>query len=222
MSEEIYYQWQNPHLLKTIYPLREMKLRDFLLHYHEIDTWASYREKTIKDIQEEVDTFKTSQTLLVTSLQAEYDRWLTYFQASNIDIPFSFGSGEIDQTIVDQLLIEHNSFDRYFLDYDSSKRQIIYLERYKKRMESKRRAIIGEIDRNRRNINNVPHSWKVDVWKQRIEIFSKTLPIVELELSRISEFVSVFTTIQAQKDKLDRLLNQKKKERIKTTKGSLG
>jgi hypothetical protein len=156
--------------------------------------------------------------MLVTSLQAEYDRWFTYFQASKIEFPFSFGSGEIDQAIVYQLIAEHNSFDRYFLDYDSSKRQKIYLERYKKRMESKRQAIIGEIDRNRRNINNVPQSWKVDVWKQRIEILSNTLPIVELELSRIYEFVSVFTIIQAQKDKLDRLLNQKKRERIKIEK----
>jgi len=33
----IYFQWQNPNLVKTIYPFREKKLREFLLIYKEID-----------------------------------------------------------------------------------------------------------------------------------------------------------------------------------------
>ena len=37
MTELLYFQWQNEILLKTIYPLREMKLRDFLVYYQEID-----------------------------------------------------------------------------------------------------------------------------------------------------------------------------------------
>ena len=54
MSEEIFYQWQNEHLLRTIYPLREMKLRDFLIHYQEIDAWEEYKDKTIESISDEV------------------------------------------------------------------------------------------------------------------------------------------------------------------------
>lgn len=33
------YQWQNPVLRETIYPFREIKLREFLLIYEEIDLW---------------------------------------------------------------------------------------------------------------------------------------------------------------------------------------
>ncbi len=33
------YPWQNPHLLKTIYPFRKTKLMDFLLIYREVDLW---------------------------------------------------------------------------------------------------------------------------------------------------------------------------------------
>lgn len=32
MAETMYFQWQNDILLKTIYPLREMKLIDFLVY----------------------------------------------------------------------------------------------------------------------------------------------------------------------------------------------
>ena len=47
MAEPMYFQWQNEVLLKTIYPLREMKLRDFLVYYKEIDLWAEYKDKKI-------------------------------------------------------------------------------------------------------------------------------------------------------------------------------
>ncbi len=45
MSDKIYFQWQNPILRETIYPAREMKLRHFLLYYHEIDLWKEYKHK---------------------------------------------------------------------------------------------------------------------------------------------------------------------------------
>ena len=48
MAETMYFQWQNEILLKTIYPLREMKLRDFLVYYKEIDLWAEYKDKKIE------------------------------------------------------------------------------------------------------------------------------------------------------------------------------
>jgi hypothetical protein len=47
MPEPLYFQWQNELLLKTIYPLREMKLRDFLVYYREIELWAEYKNKNI-------------------------------------------------------------------------------------------------------------------------------------------------------------------------------
>ena len=49
MSSEtsVKYQWQNPHLRKTIYPFREMKLRDFLLIYKEIDLWKAMKDKPV-------------------------------------------------------------------------------------------------------------------------------------------------------------------------------
>jgi hypothetical protein len=39
-EQTIYFQWQNDILRKAIYPLREMKLRDFLVYYKEIELWA--------------------------------------------------------------------------------------------------------------------------------------------------------------------------------------
>lgn len=41
------FQWQNPALLKTIYPFREDKLRDFLLYYREIDLMQTIGDTTV-------------------------------------------------------------------------------------------------------------------------------------------------------------------------------
>ena len=48
-SETYYYAWQNPVLRNTIYPFREMKLRDFLLIYKEVDLWAQNKAKNPND-----------------------------------------------------------------------------------------------------------------------------------------------------------------------------
>src|SRR5512138_2967190 len=53
MAEPAYFQWQNDVLLKTIYPLREMKLRDFLIYYKEIDLWAQYGKMDVSALQAE-------------------------------------------------------------------------------------------------------------------------------------------------------------------------
>lgn len=46
-NSSVKYQWQNPHLRETIYPFRNLKLRDFLLIYKEIDLWKAMRNKPV-------------------------------------------------------------------------------------------------------------------------------------------------------------------------------
>ena len=53
-EQKIYFQWQNEALLKTIYPLRTMNLRNALEYYMEIDLWQEYKDKKIEDMPEEV------------------------------------------------------------------------------------------------------------------------------------------------------------------------
>jgi hypothetical protein len=42
MPDPYYFQWQNPVLRETIYPMRELKLRDFLLFDYEVELWKTY------------------------------------------------------------------------------------------------------------------------------------------------------------------------------------
>jgi hypothetical protein len=42
MSHVFSFQWQNPFLLETIYKMRALKLRDFLLFDYEVQLWSEY------------------------------------------------------------------------------------------------------------------------------------------------------------------------------------
>jgi hypothetical protein len=52
------FQWQNPILLKDIYPMRIQKLRDFLLFYKEADLWAEYRNKNAAALATDVKEYE--------------------------------------------------------------------------------------------------------------------------------------------------------------------
>src|SRR5688572_21765666 len=51
---KIYFQWQNEFLCKTIYPMREQKLRDVLIYYMEVDVWSQYKDKDVNALKDEL------------------------------------------------------------------------------------------------------------------------------------------------------------------------
>ena len=57
-SQNLYFQWQNEFLRQTIYRMREIKLRDFLVFYQQVDVWSYYKGKDINALKEEVSAYK--------------------------------------------------------------------------------------------------------------------------------------------------------------------
>jgi hypothetical protein len=53
-----HFQWQNPILLKDIYPMRLQKLRDFLIYYKEADLWAEYKNKDNSALAADVKAYE--------------------------------------------------------------------------------------------------------------------------------------------------------------------
>ncbi len=58
MAGTLNFQWQNEILMKTIYPMRLNKLRDFLIYYKEVDLWAEYKNKDISMLKTDVDEYE--------------------------------------------------------------------------------------------------------------------------------------------------------------------
>jgi hypothetical protein len=58
MAGTLNFQWQNEILMKTIYPMRLNKLRDFLIYYKEVDLWGQYKDKDISTLKADVDEYE--------------------------------------------------------------------------------------------------------------------------------------------------------------------
>jgi len=57
-NPQTYFQWQNEFLCKTIYPMREQKLRDVLIYYMEVDVWSQYKDKDVNLLKDELYEYK--------------------------------------------------------------------------------------------------------------------------------------------------------------------
>lgn len=58
MPDTFHFQWQNEFLLKTIYPMRLVKLRDFLIYYKEVELWQEYKGKDISTLKKDVEDYQ--------------------------------------------------------------------------------------------------------------------------------------------------------------------
>ena len=84
MTEPMYFQWQNEYLCKTIYPMREQKLMDFLVYYKEIDIWAQYKGRDIAALQNEVQEFIKARELIAITAYKSYASLRSYFMTADV------------------------------------------------------------------------------------------------------------------------------------------
>ena len=88
MAAPMYFQWQNPVLLKTIYPRRNRKLADFLIYCREIELWEEYKDKDIKDLDEEVKAYVAERDRAVVTAYKTYRTEYDYFTIGDIRTPY--------------------------------------------------------------------------------------------------------------------------------------
>jgi hypothetical protein len=78
------FQWQNPILLKDIYPMRLQKLRDFLLFYKEADLWAEYRNKSISALAPDVKAYEAGMDAARTAELKQYADLKKHFLTKDV------------------------------------------------------------------------------------------------------------------------------------------
>jgi hypothetical protein len=78
------FQWQNPVLLKDIYPMRLQKLRDFLLFYKEADLWAEYRNRNISTLAADVKEYEAGMTAARAAELKQYTDLKKYFLTKDV------------------------------------------------------------------------------------------------------------------------------------------
>ena len=85
MAATYHFQWQNPQLLKDIYPMRLPKLRDFLIYYKEADLWAQYKDKDIATLAADVKEYEDGMDAARATEFKQYSSLKSYFMTKDVN-----------------------------------------------------------------------------------------------------------------------------------------
>ncbi|MCC6501304.1 MAG: hypothetical protein IT313_13645 [Anaerolineales bacterium] len=89
MANQKFFQWQNDILLKDIYPMRLVKLRDFLVFYKEADLWVEYKNKNIAALTAEVKEYEGSMDSARVAALKKYTDLKNYFMTKDVRSVFA-------------------------------------------------------------------------------------------------------------------------------------
>lgn len=198
MAEPLYFQWQNTVLCKTIYPMREPKLRDFLVYYMEIDLWKQYKDKDISTLKTEVDAYITAQEFALVAAYKSYSALRSYFMLKDVR-----GYYLKYKPINEAELTEINNF------------HAIFIEGWPKDIRGERSFVEGQLQywvnhRNmqkeaakskRRRVENMdPAHPKRPIEAQELETMEGiTLPMAEQELDQVRAFLKTYDKVEQRK-----------------------
>jgi hypothetical protein len=215
MSVPIYYQWQNEHLLRTIYPLREMKLRDFLIYFREIDLWQEYKEKTPEDLGSEVQAHQAAQRELVSNAYDRYVELKAYFEKADVSDEYRQKFSNMDDSFMEKINRIHRDFNRWFPTYNSLAKErnflalrITEMEGYRKETE---KAVV-EKERRMRNMGEKPGD------RQEIEKLKNiTASMANQEIEKLYAFLAAFVKVEKWRKDLNQLKDKNTREQAGIT-----
>ena len=201
MAELMYFQWQNEVLLKTIYPLREMKLRDFLVYYKEIDLWVEYKDKKIENLQADVEAYiEARENALVTAYKS-YKTLYAYFTQGDVRTRYMAKYKLTDEAELAKIKELHRLFLSYLPKYADVRKEKYFVTQQVSLWEQHRKSLLQLVAQKQRRLNiMIPDHPKRPIETQELQrLQNVTLAIVEEELERLYTFVSTYNKIEKRK-----------------------
>ena len=201
MAEPLYFQWQNEVLLKTIYPLREMKLRDFLVYYKEIDLWAEYKDKKIEALQAEVKAYTAARQNALVSAYQSYKMLYAYFTKDDVRTQYMAKYKLSDETELVRVKELHRTLLTYLPKYADVRKEKNFVTQHVSAWELYRKSLVEEAARRQRRLNIMdPKHARRPIEAQELQKLQNiTLAIAEEELTKLYQFVSTYNKIEKRK-----------------------
>lgn len=206
MAGNLYFQWQNDALRKTIYPMREVKLRDFLVYFNEIDLWKQYKDKTPAALQAEVKAYNDAQAALLVSAYKTYTDLRAYFMKADVHADYTKFS-PIDENELARINEFHGGFIAYLPKYtDVRSEENLVLNQILPWKEHCRilRLQFGQKTRRLENMDPANPKFPVET-KELEQLKNVTIPMAEAELDRVEDFADAIARIKPRKMEYDKL-----------------
>lgn len=201
MAEPIYFQWQNPILLKTIYPRRNRKLADFLIYSREIDLWDEYKGKDIKDLDEEVKTYIDERDRAVMTAYKAYKTEYEYFTIGDIRTAYVKKYKLKDETELAQIQEMHRVFKDSLPKRQDVRKEKNFVAYYVSLWQEKVRRLEEELTRRERRLAIIhPEHRDRPILTQELQKLKEvTLPLMQEERQRLLHFLSTYNKIEKRK-----------------------
>ena len=198
MENQAYFQWQNEVLLKTIYPLREMKLRDFLIYYKEIDLWAEYKNKDITSLQAE---YIGAQERAAGEAYTNYRNRKAYFLKPDARLDYQ-NFRPLDEGELGRINELHATFVSSFKYPDVRKEKYFVSDRIYE-WEAHRNEAQRLVTSKQRRISimqeQTPPHPNIPAETRQLLQLKAALAMAEEELNRLYSFLSSFEKIEKRK-----------------------
>jgi len=198
MAEPMYFQWQNEILCKTIYPMREPKLRDFLFYYMEIDLWKQYKDKDIASLKADVDAYTKAQEAAAITAYKSYSTFRDYFMLKDVRASY------LKFKPVDEVeLTEINNFHAMFIESwpKDIRGEKSYVEGLIQFWVNHRNVQRDAVKSKKRRVENMDpaHPKKPTETQELAKMENVTLPMAEQELDQLRAFLATYDKVEQRK-----------------------
>ncbi|HEX5941616.1 MAG TPA: hypothetical protein VFY66_05030, partial [Anaerolineales bacterium] len=201
MAESMYFQWQNPTLLKTIYPRRNRKLADFLIYCKEIDLWEEYKDKDIDDLAEEVKTYVAERDRAVMTAYKAYKTEYDYFTMGDVRTAYMGKYKLKDEKELAPIQEMHRVFKDSLPKRQDVRKEKNFVAYYVSAWQERVRRLEEEVTRLERRLAIIhPEHKERPVTAQALQkLKDVTLPLMQEERQRLLHFLSTYNKIEKRK-----------------------
>jgi hypothetical protein len=199
-EQKIYFQWQNEVLEKTIYPLRQMKLRHVLEYYMEIDLWKEYKDKMPENLANDITRYHARKKEVITRAVDDFNKLLAHFMeafAPQVD-----PAGPVDEKVLDKVRSLHNTFKTYFLAIKDARKESYFISQRLEELDKARIQLDKDVARQMRYLNGVksiPNNPNLAKANQLLAVVQNSQPILEAERIKLKELVSAHEKLAKRK-----------------------
>ncbi|MCG2787308.1 MAG: hypothetical protein L6461_19645 [Anaerolineae bacterium] len=201
MADSLYFQWQNEYLLKTIYPLREVKLRDFLVYFAEIDIWADYKDKPAAALEAETRAYHEAQKLLSRQALDDYNEMRAYFMTPDMRAFYTEKFGAVDEFELAKINQLHAIFIANLPKLSDVRKEKYFISQHEPQWVNRRTEARRLIAQKKRRVEGIApthpkHPQEVQELDKMEDVM---LPMIDEELIRLRTFIKTFEKIEGRK-----------------------
>ena len=201
MAEPMYFQWQNPFLLETIYLRRNRKLADFLIYCKEIELWEAYKDKEIDNLKQEVATYIAERDAAIITAYKSYKVEYDYFTRGDVSSRYKPKYRLTDETELTPIKELHRTFLENLPKRQDVRKEKNFVAYYVTVWQQKVRQLSEELARLERRLSliHAQHPDRDQLTRAIQKLKDVTLPIMTEELERLLHFISTYNKIEKRK-----------------------